>query len=172
MKNFIYVLLLFCLSSSLISAGYEVEFLIENAPVDIARKICLTQINLSSAIVKDEEGTAKIGDEIGPLEKFKVSISDINNSTQATSETLCELLNQGIEEKKSNKIWQSIKFTIKEDGKLNEDVVLYWSPSKSSLFVTGGSENFVISAFQRDLPKKEKNGNFKCNVKVNFFNKK
>lgn len=172
MRKSLSILSFLFLSSSLILTAYGVDFSIEDAPVHAKRKIALKQVNLSSAQVKDEKGTAKIGDQIEPLETFKIKIVDVNSSVQVSPEDLCGLLNQTEEEKKRNTLWQSIVFTVKEEGKPDEDVVLYWAPPRSSLFVNGGSQNFVLSAFQRDLPKKKKNGFVQYKIKINFFEKR
>jgi hypothetical protein len=172
MKNLLYVCALLFLSVNMSVAGYEVDFLIEDAPVSSNRLIRLKQFNLSSAVIKEDEDNAQIGDEIEPLQAFKVRISDLSNPININSDHLCDFLNESEEEKGLNKLWQSIVFTVKQENLPDEDVALYWAPSQSSLFVNGGSEHFVLSAFQRDLPKKDKSGNFKCAVKINFFEKK
>ena len=172
MRKSLNILSFLFLSSNLILAAYEVDFSIEDAPVNAKRKIALKQVNLSSAQVMDERGTAKVGDEIEPLETFKIKVVDAHSFVQVSPEDLCGLLNQTEEEKEQNTLWQSIVFTVKEEGKPDEDVVLYWAPSRSSLFVNGGSQHFVLSAFQRDLPKKKKNGSVQYKIKINFFEKR
>ena len=171
MRNLLYAFMLLLLGSNVSVAGYEIDFLIEDAPVHTTRTIALKRFNLSSAQIKEDPESARIGDEIEPFQSFKIRISDLKVPVTITSGDLCDFLNQTEEEKRTNKLWQSIVFTVKEKGIFEEDVTLYWAPSKSSLFVNGGSENFVLSAFQHDLPKKDKKGNFKCTVKINFFNK-
>lgn len=173
MRRTLYALLTLSLNSSLILAGYEVEFLIEDSPVKVEREITLKKFNFSSARPIDEEdmegSISKIGDKIGPFETLKIKLFDMNDNYVDTG-SLCEFMNQSKEERDSNQLWQSIVFNVKE-GEYNEDVTLYWAPSKTSVFVSGGGKDFSLSAFQRNLPIRYKNGTLKSTVKINFFNK-
>lgn len=171
MTKYLYALVMLLLSANLISAGYEVEFLIEDSPVFSARRIRLKEFRLSSACQKEEQDTAKIGDEIGPLETFKIKISDLNNYSQIDTKGLANFINQSKEQRDANKDWQSIVLSIEEDGKSDEDFIIYWAPTGGSLFVNGGSEHVALSAYQHPLPRKDKNGVLRSKIKINFFNK-
>jgi hypothetical protein len=60
---------------------------------------------------------------------------------------LANFINQSKEQRDANKDWQSIVLSLEEEGKPDEDFIIYWAPTGGSLFVNGGSEHVALSAY-------------------------
>lgn len=168
---------------SICFAGYDIDLIIgdTNNTKPLTTSIKFSEIpekienNLPEKIL-DEDGfityqRPSLGQIISPSQHLKIKIKASEESIVNLQE-YASFSGKSLEDRAKDSKWHSLVFEVFNKQEKWETILLYWAYAEKSIFVTGESENFVFSSFQRSLPKFDKKSkDYKQTLEISLIEK-